>query len=73
MESDCSETVRQVTSFGNSVTITLCTKDGRETHRIYDGLQRAKKSSCLWAELYGQFTDKFDINWAIIFFNINHE
>lgn len=72
MGSDASEAFGQVTKFGDCVTITLCTGNEEETRRIYDGLSKGGKiemslEKTFWAELYGQFTDKFGISWAINF------
>lgn len=72
MGSDTSEVFGQITRFGDSVTITLCTENEAETHHIYNGLSEGGTinmplEKTFWAELYGHFTDKFGINWAINF------
>lgn len=74
MGSDCSEVFGQTVHFGDSVTITLCTGNEKETRHIYNGLSEGGKiimplEKTFWAILYGQFTDKFGINWAINFEN----
>lgn len=72
MGSDTSEVFGQVTHFGDSVTLTICVGNASEAHRIYNGLSEGGKinmplEKTFWAELYGHFTDKFGINWAINF------
>lgn len=72
MGSDASEAFGQVVEFGNSITITLCVESKEEAHRIYKELSEGGTinmplEKTFWAELYGQFTDKFNINWAINF------
>lgn len=72
MGSDASEAFGQVVHFGDSVTLTLCVGNAEEAHRIYNGLSHGGKiimplEKTFWAELYGMFTDKFGINWAINF------
>lgn len=70
MGADASEAFGREVSFGNSITITLCVESKEEAHRIYKELSEGGKinmplEKTFWAELYGQFTDKFGINWAI--------
>lgn len=72
MGSDSSEAFGQITKFGDSITITLCTGNESETRHIYKGLSEGGTinmplEKTFWAELYSHFTDKFGINWAINF------
>ncbi len=72
MGADTSELFGQVTKFGDSVTITLCTLNEEQTKQIYNALSEGGKVSMplektFWADLYATFTDKFGINWALNF------
>lgn len=72
MGADSSEAFGQAATFGDAITVTICTADEAETHRIYNGLSEGGKitmplEKTFWADLYGQFTDKFGIPWAINF------
>ncbi|WP_165020243.1 VOC family protein [Dysgonomonas sp. ZJ279] len=70
MGADSSEIFGQTTKFGDSVTLTLCTENEAETKRIFNALSEGGKiimplEKTFWADLYGMFTDKFGISWAI--------
>lgn len=72
MGADSSECFGQVTQFGDSVTLTICVGNAEEAWRLYNGLSEGGKvvmplEKTFWAELYGMFTDRFGINWAINF------
>ncbi|MDR2954746.1 MAG: VOC family protein [Prevotella sp.] len=72
MGADTSEVFGQKTTFGDCVTLTICTTSEEETHRIYSALSEGGKitmplEKTYWAELYATFTDKFGICWALNF------
>ncbi len=72
MGADTSEAFGQRTTFGDSVTLTICTLSEEETLRIYNVLSEGGKitmplEKTYWADLYATFTDKFGICWALNF------
>ncbi len=76
MGADTSEAFGQKTTFGDCVTLTICTTSEEETHRIYHALSEGGKitmplEKTYWAELYATFNDKFGISWALNFMQNN--
>ncbi len=55
---------------GNNVTLAISAREEEEVRRLFDRLSEGGKVSMplqktFWAELYGEFTDKFGINWIV--------
>lgn len=72
MGADTSEAFGQKTTFGDNITITLCTVSEEQTCKIYAALSEGGKitmplEKTFWAELYATFTDKFGVCWALNF------
>ena len=55
---------------GDNITLAISIQDEEEVKRLFQGLSAGGKinlplQKTFWAELYGEFTDKFDIHWII--------
>jgi PhnB protein len=68
MGSDSSDAFGKATIMGNNVTISIHTESVDEITRIYnelskDGIIKMPLQKTFWGSHFGQFTDKFGINW----------
>ncbi|MCD7971852.1 MAG: VOC family protein [Candidatus Azobacteroides sp.] len=55
---------------GNNITLSLSIQEEEEVKRIFNGLSEGGNvtmplQKTFWADLYGEFTDKFGINWLV--------
>lgn len=55
---------------GDNITLALSVREEEEVRRLFDGLSEGGNvtmplEKTFWAELYGEFTDKFGINWIV--------
>lgn len=70
MGSDSSESFGQATVVGNNITISVNTDSVEEVTRIYNelsagGIIRMPLNKTFWGAYFGQFTDKFGIQWMV--------
>lgn len=73
MGSDSSNAFGQGSIIGNNITISVNTDSVEEVTRIYNelsagGIIKMALNKTFWGAYFGQFTDKFGINWMV-----NHE
>ncbi len=70
MASDTIEAMGQPFKPGNNFTISIHPENAEEANRLFNGLSAGGQVSMplektFWAELFGQFTDKFGIQWMV--------
>lgn len=70
MGSDSSAAFGKATIVGNNITISVNCDSVEEVTRIYNGLSEGGKifmplNKTFWGAYFGQFTDKFGIQWMV--------
>ena len=68
--SDSSASFGKATVFGNNITISINTDSVDEVTRLYNELShggdiKMPLAKTFWGAYFGQFTDKFGINWMV--------